>query len=445
MDEQLQTPPPANPAQRGCLILLLPISAAFAVRLVVVYFSVPGFLVPEREHWLFGFESGKIAVSILSGHGFANPYYGGKTGPTAEIGPILPYVMAAVFALFGVYTKASAFVILSLNSFFSALTCIPIYFVAKKSFGARVSRWAVWGWVFFPYAIYFSADSMWDHALIAFLMSCIFWAALELQDVSDLWSWAGAGLLCGIAALMNAVVLSVLPFLAGWACLQLRKQGKNWLAPVLAAVSVAVLVVTPWMIRNYRVFHAPLCLRDSFALAFDTGNVGNATHWWNPALDPSGNPNAMAEFHRLGERAFMAEKARQEHQFLRAHPGIFVLRSLRRFLYMWSGYWSFESKYLQQESFDPYNIPFCSTLTILAIIGFWRAFKQDSRAVVPYAILLIVFPLVYYATIPEMGYREAYDPELLILVCCGIAYWRSPKPHTKDGASEPALTSESVA
>lgn len=430
---------PGSPAQNRYSILLLAVITAFAIRLLVVHFSVPSFLVPEREHWLFGFEAGKIAVSIVSGHGFANPYYGGNTGPTAEIGPVVPYIMAGVFALFGIYTKASAFVILGLNSLFSALTCIPIYFIAQNSFGNRVALWSIWGWAFFPYAIYFSADSMWDHALVALLLTCIFWTALALRDTSRIRCWAGAGLLCGIAALTNAVVLSVLPFLAGWACLRLHKRSKKWLAPALTGACVTILVLAPWTIRNYRVFKAPVLLRDSFALAFDTGNVGNARHWWNPALDPSGNADAMAEFHRIGERAFMTEKTMQEHQFLRAHPGIFAIRSLRRFFYIWTGFWSFNRSYLQEEDFDLYNIPFCTALTVLAIIGLRKAYRWDRESVVPYAILLVVFPLVYYFTIPEMGYREAYDPELVILICYAAASWRSKKEAERLAQREQAL------
>jgi 4-amino-4-deoxy-L-arabinose transferase-like glycosyltransferase len=423
-------------------LLLWCVLAALAVRFVVIAFAYPSFLVPERDHWLFGFEAGKIARSIVTGHGFGNPYYGGNTGPTAELGPVLPYIMAGVFAVFGIYTKASAIAMLGVNSLFSALTCIPIFFVAKKSFGLNVARWAMWAWAFFPYAIYFATDSMWDHVMIALLLTCIFWASVELQDSSSLAAWAGFGLLCGFTALANAVVLSVLPFLGGWSCYQLHKKGKRYVLQALLAGILAFAVVVPWMIRNYRVFHAPVFLRDNFALTFVTGNVGNSLHWWNASLDPSGNPAEMDAFHRLGELRYMAEKAQQEHQYLREHPGVVVLRSVRRFIYMWTGFWSFNRTYLQEENFDLYNIPFCTALTVLAFIGFWKMYRKNPESVVPYAILLVVFPLVYYVANPEMGYREAYDPELVILICCAIVAWRSPK-RKPVADPEPELASQS--
>lgn len=399
--------------------------AALAVRLIVVAFVYQGFLAPGRDHWEFAFEAGKIARSIVLGHGFGNPYYGGETGPTAELGPVLPTIMAGIFALFGIYTKAAALAMLALNSLFSALTCIPVFYMAKKSFGVREARWATWIWVFFPYAIYFSADSMWDHVLIALLLTCIFWATLYLQDSQCVWAWAGFGLLCGLTVLANAVVLSVLPFLGGWTCYQLHKQGKRWLVPAITAGAVLCVVVTPWLVRNYRVFHQPVFLRDNFNLTFVSGNVGNARHWWNAALDPCGNPPQMAEFHNVGELAYMAEKSKQAREFIKENPGTFAWRSVRRFVYMWTGYWSFDKGYLQEERFDLANIPFCVAITGIALIGLRKMLQRDADKTMPYVIMLVVFPLVYYITNPELGYRQPIDPEIVTLASCAIVSWRT--------------------
>ena len=69
----------------------------------------------------FGWEMGAIGASLASGHGFSNQF-GVPTGPTAWEPPLYPYLIAGVFLIFGVFTKASAFVLLVLNSVFSALT-----------------------------------------------------------------------------------------------------------------------------------------------------------------------------------------------------------------------------------------------------------------------------------------------------------------------------------
>lgn len=415
--------------KRPVLLLIAAVAIALAIRLLVVAFVLPSFLVPEREHWLFGFEQCKIAQSIVLGHGFGNLYYGGSTGPTAQIGPVLPYIMAGIFELFGIYTKASAFVILGLNSLFSALTCIPVYFIAQKSFGDRVGRWATWGWAFFPYAIYFSADSMWDHALVTFLVTCIFWLALLLPEPSRTRNWATFGALCGFTALVNPTVLSVGVVLGAWACWRLRLNGNPTprLKPVATAAALAMAVMAPWLVRNYSVFHKPVFIKDNLPLAFAVGNFGDSLYWWNGTEHPSGSAAQMAEFDRLGELPYMAEKRRQAIAYIEQEPWRYVLRSCRRMIYMWTGFWSFNSKYLQEENFDLYNIPFCVALTALGLLGLRAAFQRQKKYGLPFGLVLLVFPVVYYLTEPDMAYRHPLDPEMVILVAYVIACWRIEK------------------
>jgi 4-amino-4-deoxy-L-arabinose transferase-like glycosyltransferase len=403
--------------------LLWAVLAALAVRLIVVGFVYPGFLEPGREHWEFGFEEGRIARSIAQGQGFGSPYYGGNTGPTAELAPLMPYIVAGVFVLFGIYTKAAALVLLSLNSLLSALTCIPIFFITERSFGSRKARWAVWIWAFFPYAINFSANSMWDHALLALLMTCIFWFALSLQDSVERLCWVGFGLLCGASALVNPVVLGVTPFLAGWACYRLQRKKKAWIPNALSAALALTLVLTPWLIRNYRTFHHMVFLKDNLPLAFCVGNIGNSLHWWNGSAHPSGNARELEEFDRIGEQAYMAQKWSEARRFVADYPGVFIWRSARRFVYMWTGYWSVDREYLHEEPFDIANIPFCTMTTLLAFIGLGKAFRKRASQAAPCAIMLAFFPLVYYLTEPDMAYRQPIDPEIVILASCAIVSW----------------------
>src|SRR5215475_3055176 len=80
------------------------------------------------DNFSFGWEMGRIAASLAAGHGFSSPF-GPSTGPTAWEPPLYPYLTAGVFRLFGVYSRSSAFVLLTLNSLFSALTCLPIFLI----------------------------------------------------------------------------------------------------------------------------------------------------------------------------------------------------------------------------------------------------------------------------------------------------------------------------
>src|SRR5712664_358859 len=70
---------------------------------------------PAEDHFAFGWEMGRVARSIALGQGFSNPY-GDNTGPTAWEPPLYPYLIGGEFKLFGIYSFASAWVLLSINS-----------------------------------------------------------------------------------------------------------------------------------------------------------------------------------------------------------------------------------------------------------------------------------------------------------------------------------------
>src|SRR6516164_4290751 len=94
--------------------LLFIVMVALAMRLAVMGFLYPEQLDPARDHWKFGYETGRIARSIVEGKGFSSPLFA-DTGPTAWMTPVYPGIVAGVFWIFGVYTKASALVLLSFN------------------------------------------------------------------------------------------------------------------------------------------------------------------------------------------------------------------------------------------------------------------------------------------------------------------------------------------
>ena len=92
----------------GLVVRLLYITLAHTYRVRVIL-----------DHFQFGWEAGRIARAVATGHGYADPFLG-PSGPTTWIPPLFPLVLAGVFKLFGVYTAISAWMILAIDSVFSA-------------------------------------------------------------------------------------------------------------------------------------------------------------------------------------------------------------------------------------------------------------------------------------------------------------------------------------
>lgn len=421
------TPTGPEPSSGTYSHLIWATLTALTLRLMVVSIVYPEFLVRGRHHWEFAYEMGKIADSLAHGRGFSNPYWI-PTGSTAMITPVFPYLISLLFSLFGTYTKTAALAVLSVNSLSSALTCIPIFFLTRNNFGVRPAVAAVWIWAIFPYAVYFSASSMWYHSLVALLLTSILWLASFLEKCNQLWIWACFGLVWGATVLTTPVVLSVLPLLVGWVCYRLHCNGKTWKKPLLTLTAALLGTLAPWMIRNYRVFHRPVFIKDNFWMELCVGNLDDAPHWWNESVHPSGNNEELTKFRQLGELGYMHRERQQAIGFLDSHPGVFLWRSLRRVIYMWTGFWSLRPDYLREEPFDLANIFFATPFTVLTIIGLFKAWRSSPQAAMPYLFVLLAFPLAYYLTHSDISYRNPMDPEIVALAAFAV-FSRSTPAH----------------
>jgi 4-amino-4-deoxy-L-arabinose transferase-like glycosyltransferase len=392
---------------------------ALGIRLAVMVFLLPEQLDPARNHWRFGYEAGKIACSIVQGRGFSSPLFE-DTGPTAWMTPVYPYLVAGVFKLFGTYTRISAIVLLSLNAVMSALVCVLVFLIARISFGERVARWSGWAWAFCPYGIYFPVERIWETWLATLLLCLLFLITLNLENEGKFGRWIFFGVLWGLAALTSPALLSVLPFLVGWVIYRRHRRGQRWFAAGAIAAIVFVAVIAPWFIRNYEAFHRVIPFRDNMGLVLRLGTKGDTSYWGPYELGPWHNPQEWNEFKEIGELGYMDKKKRQAIAFIRANPGWYIWTSLRRALFLWTGYWSLERDYLKQEPLDPPNILFCTTLTVLALVGLRRALRADFSGALPYALVLFSFPLIYYITSPEVYYRRPIDPFFVILAVLAL-------------------------
>jgi 4-amino-4-deoxy-L-arabinose transferase-like glycosyltransferase len=415
-------------------IVLLALGLRFALGLLLL----PDRLDPRRDHAAFDFELGKVAASIASGRGFSDPYYSRgappegsepseiyyyqHTGPTAMEPPIFVSLLAGIFLLFGLYSKASAIVALFVNCLFSALTVLPICGIAKKCFNSRIGIWSAWIFAFFPFSVFWAANYPWATTLTALLFATSVLKALELERNDRIRTWFLVGLLAGFTALVEPVVLAAFPFVGAWLCFRRAKSGRAWLLPAFAAGVALILPIAPWVARNYVVFDHALLVRD-FWLPFRVSNSMDTISWWDDTKNPDTNAAEMREVVELGELRYMQAKKRQSLDLVREHPGFFIFHVARKAFYLWTGYWSFRREYLATEPFDLPNIPFNTAFTILAILGLWKIFRERHPARWFFVWILLTLPSPYYVTIPMIRYRALVDPYVIILVAYAVVPW----------------------
>ncbi len=375
-----------------------------------------------------------MARNLLAGHGFGSTL--NSTQPSAMMAPVYPLIVAALFHFFGVHTVASIFAVHALNCLFNALACIPVFLMARRSFGERAGWWAAWGWAFAPYGIYFAASWAWSTHLLLLCLCWLLVMAQRLEQSSRLGLWAGFGLLAGFAGLTEPSVLIVVPFLLALACWRLRVEGKHWLKPGLVASLAMAATISPWMIRNAMVFQRFIPMRDNMGLELWMGNndVSHSLDQTSNDLHPLHDMAELADYNRLGELGYMDYKMDQAKAFIRAHPGLFLWKSLRRAVYLWTGFWSFDSAYLAEDPTELPNVPFAIGLTLLALAGLCFAWREKPYDAVRYGGVLFLFPLTYYFTHPEPYHLRSLDPVLVLLGCYAILRLRE---RVRESANRP--------
>jgi len=359
----------------------------------------------------FGWEMGRIGRAIATGYGFADPFEG-HTGPTAWEPPIYPYLIAGVFRLAGVYSHASAFILLSINSVFSALTCIPIFLIARKCFSEKVAVWTAWTWALLPSVMYWCTRWVWETSLAALILAVIFWLTLQMEELDGVAPWIAFGILWGVAGLTNTSLLAFLPASGLWALHRRWKRGRHALIGAFVAALFFAATITPWLVRNYEAFGRLIFIRSNLGAELRLGNGPGANGTWMSYIHPSQNVVEMRRYQDLGEIDYVAERKHEAVAFIREDWGRFTWISTKRFIYYWGG--------LPRSSEIPLLAPFKNALfltsSVLAFWGLGRALRKQQPGAWLFLWLILSYPAIYYFVFPHPRYRHPIEPELGILI-----------------------------
>jgi len=405
------------PLHHSILFIVL---VAFLLRFAVITIGHTYHITPRRDHFQFGWEMGRLARSIATGHGFSSPT-DLPSGPSAWAPPLYPYILAGVFKLFGVYSAASAWVILTFNSIFAALTCLTLYRIAERVYGAAVARAAAWTWAVFPYAIYWPVRVVWETSLTAFLLSLALLLTLRMVDAPPrLGKWIVFGALWGVIMLTNTAVVSMMPFCLLFILYHLPRRRQQFVGAALCILASAV-VISPWLVRNYEVFGKLVFIRDNLPLEMHEANNDQSSGLWARNEHPGNDPEAMRNFQELGEIRFMEQKRKEVEQFIREHPGQFLLFTLQRAAYFWIAP-------PQATILNGYDLQISRHTNFFlgaffAFAGLCLTLRNHKRGGLLLACFLLLYPLPYYLVNPFPRYKHPIEPEMILLIV--YLFWES--------------------
>jgi hypothetical protein len=392
---------------------------ALLLRLGVITIGHTYRITPRRDHFQFGWEMGRLARSIAEGHGFSSPT-DLDSGPSAWTAPVYPYILGGIFKVFGVYTGASAWMILAFNSIFAALTCWTNFLIGEQIFGSIVARWSAWTWAVFPYLIYWPVRVVWEASFSTFLLTLALWLAMRMADATSTKrrNWVWFGLLWGLVALTNTALIILLPLLLGWMLLLPRIKTEN-LASAAICLAVFAICLVPWTVRNYSIFGRFILIRDNLPLELYEANNNSSSGLWARSEHPGNDPATMRRFQELGEIRFMDEKKTQLQDFIRQHPTEFLRFTAERVWYFWAA--PPQATVVRGYDFRIARHTQFFLATLFAFAGLVLTFRQKNRYRWLLAPFLLIYPVPYYLVNPFPRYKHPIEPIMLILIVYVIA------------------------
>lgn len=390
---------------------------AFTLRVAVITVGHTYRVTPRRDHFQFGWEMGRLARSIAGGHGFSSPT-DLDSGPSAWTAPVYPYILAGVFRIFGIYSAASAWVILTFNSIFAALTCWTLFRISERIFNSWVARGVAWTWAVFPYLIYWPVRVVWEASFTTFLLTLALWRMIRMAEGARPRDWLGFGLIWGLIALTNTAVILLLPFFLIW-CIRTaaprtgQKMTSLSVGPA-ACLLIVVLSMIPWTLRNYAVFHRFIFIRDNLPLELYEANNDESGGLWTRNEHPGNDPASMRRFQELGEIRFMDEEKHKLEEFVRRHPLEVLKFTCERVWYFWAappqstivaGYDLWVARHVE--------FLLAALFAWAGLVLMWSRRNRYAWLLAPF---LLIYPLPYYLVNPFPRYKHPIEPVMLILI-----------------------------
>lgn len=400
----------------------------FTVRVLYMTLAHTWRIRPLMDHFQFGWELGRIARSVALDGQYADPFLG-HTGPTAWIPPLYTLLVAAVFKVFGVYTALSAWVIFALNSVFSAATAMLVWEMGTRCFGRRAGRWSGWVWALYPAAMQYAVHWVWDMSLTAWLFAGALVLALRTRAVSAegpvagdgqrVGRWAWFGVVWGLIWLTNPSLLLTLPVVGGWmvwGVWRRRDEVGSAVRGVVLAGVVVVLLVAPWVWRNWRVFGAWVPTRGNLgAELYESTRESNNGFPWGATLPMAETAPEMVRYACEGEVRYSREQGARAKEEMRAHPG----RTRRWMLERVYFFWASVPHPLERKPWVEYTRE--ANFGLLSLTG-WLGVLLAVRRRVPGAWMFlgvfVVQPLVYYAVTVQARFRHPLEP-----IICVVTVW----------------------
>ncbi|MBU0480943.1 MAG: hypothetical protein KKG47_07565 [Proteobacteria bacterium] len=388
----------------------------------------------------YGAELGSISANLSLGRGFSSPFSQGSD-PSAWFAPLLPSLWAGIFRLFGLFSPASLYAILLLDTLLACGTMILYYKIARLIYCQAglddhkypfittviLSLWPAGG---------FDLISPWYTDWQFFLMALAVYATLQWLITP---SWRNSVIMALVGALGMTVTQNTALIFAGGSLYALWKTPGVSFPLVRRIVFIAFFVflsMAPWTLYNYARMNAFIPFRSNFGVELRQGNSERGTVRVNAtSVHPSLDRNELIKYMETGEVQYAKSALHESYHYMLDHPIITAKRTLARIYLYWC------SDLLDQYPWYPDSqkgsglqflaemiwkvlLWLAPTLALLICLG------AGWSRLVPFRWLFywifFTVPLPYYITFVDAAYPLATLPWLLLFITTTITLKVAP-------------------
>lgn len=380
--------------------------AALVVRLAAVA-TLHNFYHPALYEW------GTITHNLLQGNGYCYYEVDGRPMPSAFMPPGYAIFLAMVFRVFGEQTVTSYVMIQALNVMAGVLLVALTYRLARIYWSQQTALLASLFAALYPPFVYMATEVANINFYLVLNLAVVLLISIYLEESRKLMYLAGAGALLGLLVMFRAETIALIAILSAVILLKLRTHGRE----VVVFAALALLMLVPWVVRNYSVFHRfiPTTTAMPVVLWYGHNSQANGTQrtgWGSSSRVMQPLPPMQAEMDRVPpgsdyEIGLHEVYLREALQFLLHHPRAELRLLGEKFFY----YWTFDMRH-PKAAHPAYWIP-----ALVLVILFWagvicqRGLLWNRYSLFTVYILFSILLALIFHVLPR--YRMLVEPLMI--------------------------------
>lgn len=423
--------------------LLLILLLGLLIRVIYIYFFV-GFSAAPESH---GYWLEKVGYNLSQGGGFG-PL---PDVPTAKKPPLYPAFLAFIYLFGHSFTAAR-----SGHIFLALLTCFITFRASENILRNMVSPVNFFLFPFLsllfiitiPTYVYVGGWFLTENLCVLFSLLTVFFL-LKTESNASFNNQIISGIFLGLTNLTRPNFISFLFVIPVWAFL--RFPGKDALKIFITVTLAALLIIAPWMFRNWGIFHGFIPIATGGGRMFLAGNNPQATgdailvsgspriyysseipqgeekrdwtkwkgdSWQNMYLSDLDSENSSSG---LSEKEADRKYYRQAVNWAGENPVRFV-KLLPQKIYRFWQYWSPHTRWPDlADGLKTIDLFFYIPFLILTGFGIIFSFKERSSFLLPH-LVLVYSQLNTLISFGDARQRFLFLPFLAIFAGWGLQY-----------------------